>query len=168
MESIKKIISEHLFFQDLSKEQVDSLANCASFEIIDTDKYIFTAKQEARNFYLILEGSVGLQLFSHERGIINLETIQGGEFLGWSWLFPPYKWRFDAKVIEKAKVLVFDANALKKIMSNDHQLSNIIHKLFTQIIIERLQAIRYKFLDVLEKNPQIEFEEIRVLDITIT
>src|SRR5688572_25225497 len=106
MDKIEKIISDHLFFKDLNREQKNCLVKCAAFEVIDTDKYIFTAKDEAKFFYLILEGSVSLQLFSHERGTVNLEVIQEGEFLGWSWLFPPYKWRFDAKTNEKTKVLI--------------------------------------------------------------
>jgi CRP/FNR family cyclic AMP-dependent transcriptional regulator len=167
MEKIENIIKEHFFFRDLNNEQVNTLAKCASFEIIDPDKYILTVKEEAKNFYLILEGSVSLQVFSHERGTINLEVIQEGEFLGWSWLFSPYKWRFDAKTNEKTKFLCFDAKILKNEMAKDPELGFKIHKLFSQLIIERLQALRFKFLDVLEKYPQVEFEEIRIIDLTL-
>ena len=166
MTTLEKIISEHLFFKGLKNEHISSLVKCASFSVFDKDKYIFSAQEEAKYFYLILEGSVSLQIFSHERGTVRLEAIEEGQFLGWSWLFPPYKWQFDAKTLEHTRVIIFDAQALKIVMAQDWELGFKIHKLFTQLIIQRLQTLRYKFLDVLEKYPQIEFEEISIINIT--
>lgn len=172
MQKIEEIISDHLFFKDLKKQQIDSLIKCAKFEIFDANKYILNAKEEANQFYLILDGMVNLQLFSHEKGLISFEIIEEGEFVGWSWLFPPYKWRFDVKTIEKTKVISFDTKALLKIFEQDTDLGYKMHRLFSQLIIERLQALRFKFLDVLfkfldvlEEEPKIK--EINIIDINL-
>ena len=31
---------------------------------------------------------------------MTIETLDAGEILGWSWLFPPYRWHFDAPRVE--------------------------------------------------------------------
>ena len=35
------------------------------------------------------------------RGPITLQTLADGEMLGWSWLFPPYRWQFDARAVDR-------------------------------------------------------------------
>ena len=34
------------------------------------------------------------------RGAVVIETIETGEVVGWSWLFPPYRWHFDARALD--------------------------------------------------------------------
>ena len=31
-----------------------------------------------------------------------IETLEAGEVVGWSWLFPPYRWHFDARALDAA------------------------------------------------------------------
>ena len=51
----------------------------------------------ADTFYVLRHGSVALETFVPTRGPVVIETIEAGEVLGWSWLFAPYRWHFDAR-----------------------------------------------------------------------
>ena len=31
---------------------------------------------------------------------VTIETLEAGEVVGWSWLFPPYRWHFDARALD--------------------------------------------------------------------
>ena len=42
-------------------------------------------------------GRVALETTSRARGASSIETLEPGEVIGWSWLFPPYRWHFDAR-----------------------------------------------------------------------
>lgn len=156
---ISAIILEHLFFKDLTHQEVEILTKHAKFEEFNKSDFLLSAREESRTFYLVLSGIVSLQIFSHERGIVELETIQEGEFLGWSWLSSPYKWHFDAVATEKAKTITFDAKALKKEMDHNPVFGFKMYKIFTPIIIERLQAARKNLIE-LEEELEFFSEEL--------
>jgi len=46
--------------------------------------------------WLLSSGEVGLEIHVPGRGEVLVETIHSGSVLGWSWMFPPYRWRFGA------------------------------------------------------------------------
>ena len=45
-------------------------------------------------------GSIALETYVPGRGSITIETLVAGDVVGWSWLFPPYRWQFDARALE--------------------------------------------------------------------
>lgn len=42
-----------------------------------------------------------------------IESLEPGTVLGWSWLFPPYEWRFGAVAAEPFRGLAFDAESVR-------------------------------------------------------
>jgi len=50
--------------------------------------------------------------FSGERtvhAVNNLSFSVGeGEVLGWSWLFPPYRWKFAARTVETTRAIAIE------------------------------------------------------------
>ena len=151
-ENIRMLITENLFFKNFNHEEIEILANHASFVSFDKVEFLMTARQEAKGFYFIIGGIVSLQIFSPKQGMLEIETIQVSEFLGWSWLVETYFYHYDAVAFEKTKALYFDAVALKKEIENNHEFGYKIYKLFTPVIVERLQASRLNILELYEKN----------------
>jgi CRP-like cAMP-binding protein len=74
--------------------------------------------------------------------------LAAGEVLGWSWLIPPYHWKFDARAIEQTRALALDGKCLRTKCEEDHDLGYELLKRFAQIMEERLQATRLQLLDV--------------------
>jgi CRP-like cAMP-binding protein len=68
--------------------------------------------------------------------------------LGWSWLIPPYQWRFDAQALELTRAIALDAKCLRTKCEEDHDLGYAFMKQFALVISERLQAARLQLLDV--------------------
>jgi CRP/FNR family transcriptional regulator, cyclic AMP receptor protein len=68
--------------------------------------------------------------------------------LGWSWLIPPYKWRFDARAIETTRALALDGKCLRGKCDEDPRLGYELLKRIAAIIAERLHATRLQMLDV--------------------
>jgi CRP/FNR family transcriptional regulator, cyclic AMP receptor protein len=69
--------------------------------------------------------------------VLALQTLGAGDALGRSWLFPPYRWRFDASALELPRTKCDD----------DHRLGYEIVKRFAQVIIGRLQASQSHLMD---------------------
>jgi CRP/FNR family transcriptional regulator, cyclic AMP receptor protein len=65
-----------------------------------TDELIFREGDPANRFYLILDGAIALETSTKERGSVPVQTIGANDVLGWSWLFPPYYWQFDARAVK--------------------------------------------------------------------
>ena len=65
----------------------------------DAGRALFREGDAADTFYVVRHGSVALETFVPTRGPMMIETIEAGEVIGWSWLFAPYRWHFDARAL---------------------------------------------------------------------
>ena len=68
--------------------------------------------------------------------------------LGWSWLVPPYRARFDARAVGTVHAVAFDGACLRGKCETDSELGYELHRRFVVVITERLQATRMRLLDV--------------------
>ena len=82
------------------------------------------------------------------RGAVVIETIEAGEVVGWSWLFPPYQWHFDARAVSLVRATSFDGVCLREKCEQDPAFGYDLMSRFTQVLIERLQWTRLRLLDV--------------------
>src|SRR5512138_396448 len=96
MENLEGILAEHPFFKGLDPQHLAHVVGCASNVRFEKGDFIFREGEEAAQFYLIRHGSVALEIFSPNRGELEIQTLEEGDILGWSWIVPPYQARFDA------------------------------------------------------------------------
>ena len=68
--------------------------------------------------------------------------------LGWSWLFPPYQWHFDARALELTRTTALDGQCLRIKCEEDHELGYRLGQRFAHVMMQRLQATRLQLLDV--------------------
>lgn len=148
MRRFDAILPEQPFFKDMDPQLLDIIAGCASNVRFAADDWIFQEGENAAQFYLIRHGKVALKAFVPGRGEVTIETIGEGEVLGWSWLFPPYRWHFGARTLELTRAIAFDGACLRMKAEANHDLGYELLKRFSQTIIERLQATRLQLLDV--------------------
>jgi ferredoxin len=94
MESLEPILCKHAFLERLEADYLKLLVGCASNVRFSAGAYIFRQGEEASHFYLIRQGRVALEIHAPQRPPIVIETLDGDDILGWSWLIPPYLWRF--------------------------------------------------------------------------
>ncbi|HET7442735.1 MAG TPA: cyclic nucleotide-binding domain-containing protein [Terriglobales bacterium] len=150
METLEAILAKHPFFDRLEQRHLDLLVGCASNVRVDAGQFILREGEEANHFYLIRHGKVALEIFAGHRGPITVETLEDGDIVGWSWLFPPYRWRFDARAVEITRAIALDGKCLRTKSEQDHDLGYELLKRFARIVEERLQATRLQLLDVYE------------------
>src|SRR4051812_10220366 len=103
-ETLATTIAEHRLFKDLAPQYLALLAEVAMFKEFAADEVIFKESDPANRFYLILDGEVTLESARRRDGpSVPLQTIGRDDVLGWSWLFPPYYWHFDARATVPTK-----------------------------------------------------------------
>jgi hypothetical protein len=79
---------------------------------------------------------------------MTIDTLEDGDVLGWSWLFPPHKWNFDSRAIALTRALVLDAKCLSGKCEEDHHLGYEMMRRFSAIMVDRLKATRLQLLDL--------------------
>jgi CRP/FNR family transcriptional regulator, cyclic AMP receptor protein len=153
MQTLEPILAEHPFFKGLKPEYLQLVTGCASNVRFEAGTYIFHEGEEASQFYLIREGKIALEIFAAQHGPITIETIEAGEVLGWSWIFPPYRWHFSGRIFEPTRAIVLDGKCLRAKGEADHDLGYELMKRVAQIMMERLQATRLRLLDIYSDIP---------------
>ena len=148
MENLGSVISEHPFCKGLEPEYVDLLASCASNVRFEKGHHLFRQGGEAAQFYLIREGKVLLEVFAPRSQFLTVETVQAGEILGWSWLVPPYRWRFGARAVEPVNAIVVNGRCLRAKCENDLRLGYELLRRTVEIMGQRLEATRFRLVDL--------------------
>ena len=148
METLERILADHDFFKDLEPQYMSLIVGCASNVRFEAGTYICREGREADRFYLVRQGRVALEICPPHRPPIIIETLEGGDILGWSWLVPPYFWRFDARATEPVRAFALDGTCLRRKCDENHDLGYELLKRFSQIMEKRVQSVRMQLLDV--------------------
>jgi CRP-like cAMP-binding protein len=150
--TLESIIKEHPFFQDLPPPHLDVIVGCAKNVRFAEGATLFREGAPADQFYLLREGLVSLDVHAPGRAGTSIQTISTGDVLGWSWLFPPYRWQFSARAMQPVRAIAFDGKCLRKKCEADHDLGYELMKRVVRIMMQRLQATRLQLLDVYGAN----------------
>jgi len=152
METLEPLLVEHPFLKGLDQKHIQLITGCASNVRFDSGQIIFREGEEADQFYIIRQGKVALQIYTPGRGSIIIDTLTDGEVLGWSWLIPPYQWRFDAVATELTRAIALDGKCLRNKCEADHDLGYELLKRFSSIVESRLESTRIRLLDIYDSN----------------
>jgi CRP/FNR family transcriptional regulator, cyclic AMP receptor protein len=148
VQTIDQLIAASPVFAGLAQAHLQLIAGCAVNERFDAGAELFREGAPADRFFLVREGAVALQIDAPGRGALVIETLHAGEVVGWSWLFEPYRWQFDARATEPTAAVAFDGACLRGKCESDHELGYQLMRRFAASMIERLQATRMQLLDV--------------------
>jgi CRP-like cAMP-binding protein len=148
MKTLEPMLAEHPFLQGLDEAHLKLITGCASNVKFDQDQFLFREGEEANQFFILREGKVLIEIHSLEQGPISIQTVTAGDILGWSWLVPPYRWRFDARALEPTRAFALDGKCLRNKCEEDHHLGYELLKRFSHVMADRLEATRLQLLDV--------------------
>jgi CRP/FNR family transcriptional regulator, cyclic AMP receptor protein len=148
METLERIISEHPFFIGLDQGFTNLMVSCASNVRFKAGTYILKEGDAANTFYLIREGRVAVEVLAPQHKPIIVSTLGVGEILGWSWLMPPFQWKFHAHAVDDIRAIALDGKCLRTKCEENHDLGYEILKRFARIMEQRLEATRLQLLDV--------------------
>jgi CRP/FNR family transcriptional regulator, cyclic AMP receptor protein len=146
--SLEQLLADVPLFEGLDPAELALLAGCAGNTRFAAGEQLFRRGDPADTFYVIRHGSVALETFVPSGGPIMIETLEAGEVLGWSWLFPPYRQHLDARALTLVRAIGFDGACLRGKCESDSRLGFDLMSRFAQVLIERLQWTRVRLLDL--------------------
>jgi CRP-like cAMP-binding protein len=148
MQTLDELVAQSAVFAGLDPAQAELIAGCGRIAAVGVGQRLFREGDPAETFYLLRRGRVALTAHVPARGDVTIETLESGEVIGWSWLFEPYRWHFDARALDDVGVIAFDGECLRGKCDADPALGYELMRRFAQVMIDRLQHTRTRLLDL--------------------
>lgn len=148
MKDIAEELLEHPFFAEMPEDTVRLIAGCGRNMIYQPDSLLAKEGSEANEFFVIRRGRVAIELHAAHTGTARIQTLDAGEILGWSWLFPPYRWSIEARAMQEVHAIKLDGKCLRQKCDADPALGYALMQRFSRIISQRLEATRLQILDL--------------------
>lgn len=145
---LSTLLADQPFFAGISDDDLDLIAGCAANAVYRPGEALFEEGQSADTFHLIRYGRVAIEVYAPNGGAVTIQTLGEGDVVGWSWLFPPYRWQHDARALELTRTLAFDGACLRGKCEDDPKLGFELMKRFSRVMTDRLNAARLQLLDV--------------------
>jgi CRP/FNR family cyclic AMP-dependent transcriptional regulator len=148
LEGLERLLAQHPFFKDMRASTRELIAGCASNCVFRDGDRILKEGDAADSFYLLRHGAVALEIHVPARSPLVIETLSDGDVLGWSWLVPPYRVRFDARAIGLVRALRINGRCLREKCEQDSDLGYELYKQVIPVIVDRLTAARLQMVDI--------------------
>ncbi|MGW1953011.1 cyclic nucleotide-binding domain-containing protein [Streptomyces sp. NPDC001920] len=126
------------------RERLMSLARDVAFP---EDARIFEAGGTADRFWVIRSGAVSLDQRVTPVQRVTVASLGAGDLLGWSWLFPPYRWDFGAEAFSPVRAHEFDAAQVLRLCEEDPRLGMSLVRHVAEILAHRLELTRGRLME---------------------
>jgi CRP-like cAMP-binding protein len=137
-------IAAHPFLHAARPDHLEIIGAGAVEVTFPPEHLIFREREPANRCYLIESGQVALEARGPDGVATQLQVLGEGEVLGWSWLFPPYTWHFQARTLGTTRALALDGGHLLAASERDPAFGYELMKRVSQVVLDRLQAARRK------------------------
>jgi CRP/FNR family transcriptional regulator, cyclic AMP receptor protein len=148
MKTIRDLLAEQPLFADLPADDLDFIAGCGHNVHVPAGQPIVRHDGAADHFYLLRTGRAQLEIEQPGRGSLIAETLLPGAIIGISWLFPPYRYSFDAIATEPCDLIAVDAGCLRTKCETEPRLGHLLMKRFAGLLIDRLHHLQLQLLDL--------------------
>ena len=140
-------VSGNGFFAGLAQDHLEFLVESSELKEFQKGQVLFRQGEHADRFYLVLDGTISVEIPALQGPALQLQQLGRGKILGWSWLIAPYRWDFQARILHDAKVIEFNGVLILERCEADHSFGYDLFKRFTGLMSERLLAARRKMMD---------------------
>lgn len=150
-EKLEADVAAHPYLVGINPHHIRLLADCAMRAQFTAGQVIFRKGETANRFYLIESGKVALESSAGDQ-VVRIGEVGAGDLLGWSWIFPPYLWHFDARAVEPTTAIFLYGTILREYCEADPALGYELFKRMSEVMMRRLQAAREKLSEAMKKG----------------
>ena len=145
--TVDQILQAHGFVRGLSGPQIARLTALAKEVTFREDEVILVEGQLSAAFYLVISGSVAIELRT-PRYAICVEALGPGKAFGWSALLDRQDTLFQVRARERTTVLCLDGASLKSLCRTDPDLGIEILQRTLQLVAGRVKATEIRFAEM--------------------
>jgi len=139
---IDTALTTHPLFVGLPQPLLDKAKQGAVLLQVRNGHRVFRQDAPAENMFLVLQGSVVVEVPALVGHPAVIQRLGPGAPLGWSWLLAPYHWHFDCRAAEPAMLLSLDGRELREFCDAHPEHGYELVKRIASLMQERLEAAR--------------------------
>jgi uncharacterized protein (TIGR02284 family) len=154
----------HAFLSGLDEAQLAVLAKIAQPVQFSEQELILEAKQPPRDFYLLLSGSVSIEL-NKGHYAVRIQYLGPGDAFGWSALLEHHDTLFNVCTRERCTALRLDGADLSAALREDPVLAAEFLRCTLQLVADRMDATEMRlaeFCGVRLRTPETESANITI------
>ena len=148
MQTIAEYLPHHPFFAGLDEAVATLVAGCAVNVHFRPGQHLFREGQPADTFYVIRHGRVAIEVHAPAGPSVVVDTAHDDDVVGWSWLVPPYRCRYDARATEETSAIAFDGACLRAKGEADPKVGYDLLQRVVNVMATRLHSARTRLLDL--------------------
>jgi CRP-like cAMP-binding protein len=141
------ILRSHMFTAGLSEKQLDCLAELAREVTFQEGELILVDGQRSTCFYLLVEGSVAVELAA-PRFTVCVQSLGPGQAFGWSALLDHQDTLFQVRARERTLALRLDGAELACECHKDPVLGAEILRRTLYVVAGRVKATELRFAEM--------------------
>jgi len=147
IEEFIRITKNQDVLKDFGPQHLARLAALAEEVNFYRDQIIFHEGEEHGMFYLILDGSLALEIITARHPVL-LQTLHAGDAMGWSSLLGSGGAHFEARALTIVRALAFHGAKLRDTCDSDPAFGYRMMKALLSLTSERLDLTRMQLLDM--------------------
>lgn len=126
----------------MSQEHLRILNDVSMHAQFEPGAVIFREGEPANRFYLIHDGAVELEADVDGQRLEPIQKLGPGDVVGWSWLFPPYYWHFNARAVTRTTATFYYGTRLREQCEENPAFGYELMKRISAVLLDRLQSTR--------------------------
>ena len=131
------------FFAGLAEPVVAALAAQGQERALAAGELVIEQNDEAREVFLLVEGSVEVLLRYEGIGDLFMGSFQEpGSIFGWSALRPPYRYTDSVRCEQPTRLLCFSRASLETVMAEDPSVGFVLLQRVTSDVARQLEITR--------------------------
>ena len=130
-------------FEALNESQLNALLSKSNVESFPEGRTIFRQGEEANRLYVLIEGAIDLTVKTREKiDFMTSKIDKEGAVFGMPSLIEPFRYNVSAACLKPSKILIIEADHLKKRMEEDPKMGMEVMKKLASIYFNRLNEMR--------------------------
>jgi CRP/FNR family cyclic AMP-dependent transcriptional regulator len=135
------------FLHDLDNEHLMQIANVTRMRDVGVGEVLFREGDVPQDVFLVVSGSVALDIATHGGGKRRIMAVGPGEILGWSALLEQTQMTATATAMAPGKVAQINTHQLLSICKHNSRFGYELLRRTSLALAARLSATRLQLLD---------------------
>lgn len=145
--TVKQTLKECQVFAALSDDELEKVAALATEREYEAGATIFREGDSAREFFIIVEGKVAIQiplsLAQAQMGRrITVDVLGKNEVFGWPSIVEPYVYALIAVCLQKAKIISLNGVKLRALLRENQHIGYEVLSALITVVASRLDDTR--------------------------
>lgn len=147
-DDLMKAIREVDCFQGIREEDLEQLATMGHPTDWAANETVFREGDAALSSYVVVSGTLSLEVCAPGVGCRRISTIRDGEFLGWSPVLDNYHMTVTARTVTAAQLIEFPKDQLLAFCERSPHFGYVFMRGVAQTLARRLSAARMQLLNL--------------------